>query len=225
MTQTIVEPTRFSRTDLEYLKDVSPYGVEAAIIYMMLQEVPKTYIPGKKVLAMSIGPGNLTKEGKLIRDFHRLSRGIVGENITVLSCDTYSRIIDQPEDRFDFEIRGPDRGDANTHIPWLRGLAIAEEKKTSYDHIHISNPDFSLQFKTWKSIFEMALYYLSDQGIITSISLRPTDRGHLKNLCSHLIQKGLSETTICRRYKYFFDERNYFDYSIAVIQRKITSNP
>lgn len=147
--------------------------LEGAIIYMLLNEIPDSYEPRDKPLAMAVGSGNFVKEGNIIRVFHEEKYGITPY---VASCNPMQLILGADES-YDLSIHGSEAGDATKNIPWLAGIhlskighLVGDENKTEgrdYDFIHVNFPD--IYEDVWKNVFKQAHPNLAEKGVITTV--------------------------------------------------------
>jgi len=219
----MVEVTKFNDEDLKQAEDiVGRFGLDAQLLYILSQGIPETYKPRKKVLTMSVGGGNHLKEGSLIRGFHGLRFGIDPDSVKTICCDIEFRpegLLYSSESDYDLELRGSDEGDATSLKPWLKGLDFNGEG-IFYDFVHINYPDY-VNFSEWESIFLKSLEFLSDTGIVTTISGRSKDGGKLRRMHRELTEEfGILATPM--NYYHYDPDGGIIDffYSFAGFQKR-----
>ena len=135
--------------------------METNLVYVIDQCVPDDYLPSDKILAASVGCGNFIRDHAVIRGFHMYRYGSDKE-VFIVGMDKQKKLVDR--DVHDLEMRG-EAGDASSDIPWLSGLSLTSSD--DYDYIQILNPD--LMVGGWQDIYQNALEYLSDQGILVTV--------------------------------------------------------
>jgi len=207
-----------TRQDTEQLSELVTRGVEASILHILDNSVPNNYKPREKVLAMAAGCGDFMLEGSVISGFHKLRFGIDRDKVIVVGCDkTGGCTGSNSSSDYDFEARTY-YGDASTKIPWVLGLMFCGDERKTYDFVHINYPDL-IAVNKWLGIFGRAEEFLSEEGVITTVSEGSGDGERLREFCGRLNENEAITVHPIQEYK-FIGHTIKFLYTFAAIQRK-----
>jgi len=147
-------------------------GLKDIFTEMMIETVPKNYVPNNRVLALCVGGDGCIDEGIMLKEFYKKRFQLEPENVLVASADTHPYIENNIMPEYDFKVNGP-AGDARIDFPYWQVLSEFnnkfKENRLTINHIHYNSPNSSL----WEDLTAMISKsgeYLAEGGILSLVT-------------------------------------------------------